>query len=165
VRRYRRSLPALAGIAMLVTLLGVGLTHPSPSEAASSNDNDAKDHETRLLFPFLTNQAGFDSAVAIANTTSDPFGTEHTDGTCVLTFYGNNAPPPITTPTVLSGSNYTFLASTSAPNFQGYMIAVCGFPLAHGFAFVSDTGAKTLATSYLAVVLDEHRGTPESRGS
>ena len=40
-----------------------------------------------------------------------------------------------------------------APNFQGYMIAVCNFQLAHGFAFVSDIGARNLAMGYLALVL------------
>ena len=28
-----------------------------------------------LLFPFVTNQAGFDTGIAIANTSQDPFGT------------------------------------------------------------------------------------------
>jgi hypothetical protein len=40
-----------------------------------------------------------------------------------------------------------------APNFQGYMIAVCNFQYAHGFAFVSDVGARNLAMGYLALII------------
>jgi hypothetical protein len=46
---------------------------------------------TNILFPFLTNQAGFDSGVSIANTSSDPFGTAAQAGPCTLNYYG--APP------------------------------------------------------------------------
>ena len=35
------------------------------------------------------------------------------------------------------------------------MIAVCQFQLAHGFAFVSDIGARNLAMGYLALVLPD----------
>jgi hypothetical protein len=33
------------------------------------------------------------------------------------------------------------------------MIAVCNFQYAHGFAFISDVGARNLAMGYLAVVI------------
>ena len=35
------------------------------------------------------------------------------------------------------------------------MIAVCNFQYAHGFAFISDVGARNLAMGYLAVVLPD----------
>jgi len=38
-------------------------------------------------------------------------------------------------------------------NFQGYVIAVCNFQLAHGFALFSDTGIRNWATSYLGLVI------------
>ena len=113
---------------------------------------------TSLLFPFITNQAGFDTGFAIMNTTSDPFGTKPQQGTCAFNFYGQNAPPVYTTGIIPSGNNvapsvYAFLASSIAPSFQGYMIAVCNFQLAHGYAFVSDLGAQKLAHGYLALIL------------
>jgi hypothetical protein len=45
------------------------------------------------------------------------------------------------------------MASTIAPNFEGYMIAVCNFQMAHGYSFVSDLGAQKLAHGSLALVL------------
>ena len=42
-----------------------------------------------------------------------------------------------------------------APNFQGYMFAVCNFQYAHGFAFISDVGARNLAMGYLALVIPD----------
>jgi hypothetical protein len=110
---------------------------------------------TVLLFPFVTNQAGFDTGLAIANTTTDPFGTRNQNGSCNLNFYGASAPPVVNTGNIATGTVYTTLASTSAPGFQGYMIAVCQFQLAHGFAFVSDIGARNLAMGYLALVLPD----------
>ena len=60
---------------------------------------------TSLLFPFVTNQLGFDTGLAIANTSSDPFGSKGATaqaGTCTINFYGAGAPSPssITTPNV-----------------------------------------------------------------
>jgi hypothetical protein len=43
---------------------------------------------TNLLFPFVTNQAGFDTGFAIANTSLDPFGTKTQQGACVINYYG-----------------------------------------------------------------------------
>jgi hypothetical protein len=109
--------------------------------------------QTVLLYPFVTNQAGFDTGLAIANTTSDPFGTRTQNGTCTLNWYGASAPAPVTTASIATGTVYANLASTLAPGFQGYTIAVCNFQLAHGFAFISDLGARNLAMGYLALVL------------
>jgi len=110
---------------------------------------------TVLLYPFVTNQAGFDTGLAIANTTTDPFGTRNQNGSCTLNFYGASAPPAVNTGNIATGTVYTTLASTASPGFQGYMIAVCQFQLAHGFAFVSDIGARNLAMGYLALVLPD----------
>jgi hypothetical protein len=114
--------------------------------------------QTTLLYPFVTNQGGFDTGLAIANTTTDPFGTRVQAGTCTLNWYGASAPPPTTTPSVATGTVFTTLASTAAPGFQGYMIAVCNFQLAHGFAFISDIGARNLAMGYLALVVPTGTG-------
>jgi large repetitive protein len=112
--------------------------------------------QTILLYPFITNEAGFDTGIAIANTSTDPFGTTPQTGTCTLNWYGENAPTtPTTTPAIPSATDYALLASVTVPGFQGYMIAVCNFQYAHGFAFVSDVGAQKLAMGYLPLIIPE----------
>jgi hypothetical protein len=110
---------------------------------------------TSILFPYVTNQGGFDTGLAISNTTVDPFGTAAQSGTCTLNFYGAAAPAPITTSSVAGGTTWVGLASSSSPGFQGYIIAVCNFQLGHGFAFVSDMGAQKLGMGYLGLVLPD----------
>jgi hypothetical protein len=111
-----------------------------------------------LLFPFVTNENGFDTGIAIANTSSDPFGTSPTSGTCSLNFYGAAAPArPIVTPTIASGTVYATLASVITPGFQGYVIAVCNFSEAATIAFVSDVGAERLAYTETAVPITTPR--------
>ena len=111
--------------------------------------------QTVLLFPYLTNLAGFDTGVAISNTSTDPFGTVPQAGTCKLNWYGASAPAQTVTPSVPTASIYVNTVSTLAPAFQGYMIAQCAFQYAHGFAFVSDVGARNLAMGYLALIIPD----------
>lgn len=126
--------------------------------------------QTTLLFPFVSNQAGFDTGVAIANTSADVFGTAPQTGNCELNYYGGTtgggaAPAKQTTTTPLAGGQLaTFTLSSggtngiaATPGFQGYMIAACGFRYAHGFAFISDVGAQKLSHGYLALILDNSR--------
>jgi len=111
---------------------------------------------TILLYPYITNQAGFDTGIAIANTTTDPFGTGPQAGSCALNWYsGASSPAATNTGNIASGTVYTTLASVTVPGFQGYMIAVCQFQYAHGFAFISDLGARNLAMGYLALVIPD----------
>jgi hypothetical protein len=111
---------------------------------------------TILLYPYVTNIQGFDTGLAIANTTTDPFGTGAQAGSCTLNWYqGTNNPAAGNTGTIASGTIYTTLASTAVPGFNGYMIAVCNFQFAHGFAFVSDVGARNLAMGYLALIIPD----------
>ena len=144
---------------------------------------------TILLFPYVTNQAGFDTGLAIANTTADPLGTVAQAGTCVINYYGNTngstGPAAQTSPSVGSGSHLAMMLSGGggvfakdggftacasgacvAPLFQGYIIAMCNFQFAHGFAYVSDVqndpSGRTLgAMGYLALIIpdrgDENR--------
>ncbi|MDZ4799550.1 MAG: hypothetical protein SGI92_15415 [Bryobacteraceae bacterium] len=126
---------------------------------------------TNLLFPFVTNQAGFDTGIAIANTSQDPFSSSNQNaGTCRLNYYGtlpNNAPLTTTSETtdrdVAAGATLTMVLSTGGgfglkgnPNMQGYIIAQCNFRFAHGFAFITDgpIGQARVAEGYLAIVLD-----------
>jgi hypothetical protein len=112
---------------------------------------------TNLLFPFVTNQLGFDTGLAIANTSLDApvFATTPQTGACTLYSYGTNAPAAVVSPTVNPGTVWTTLASLSMPNFQGYVIARCTFQYAHGFAFVSDVGARNLAMGYLPLIIPD----------
>jgi len=120
-----------------------------------------------LLFPFVTNQAGFDTGIAIANTSEDTLnGVVPQQGTVTLTYYGGTtgggaAPATQTTQVVPAGSELVFTLSnggnlglTSTPGFQGYIIARANFQYCHGFAFISDLGAQKLAEGYLAIQLD-----------
>jgi hypothetical protein len=121
---------------------------------------------TNLLFVFLTNQAGFDSGIAISNTSVDPFGTAPQSGPCKLNYYGETtgggaAPAAQTSAVVPAGKQLVAVLSTggnygiaATPGFQGYMIAQCQFQYAHGFAFISDVGANRVSEAYLALILD-----------
>jgi len=123
--------------------------------------------QTALLYPFVSSEPGFDTGIAIANTTNDPFGTKTQSGTCTLNFFGSTGtnPPPFTTPiigpgatdnankSVWSQQTSTFTGIPATPGFRGYIIALCNFQLAHGYALFSDTGIRNWATGYLALVL------------
>jgi len=121
-----------------------------------------------LLFPFVTNSSGFDTGLAIANTTSDPFGTPGQSGSCNLNFYGQNAPTaPVSTGTLKAGATYANIVSGLAANFQGYIIAQCTFQFAHGYAFISYNfgQASATSTSYLATVIPDPNQTGGRNGS
>jgi len=163
--------------------------------------------QTTLLFPYVTANPqgglgqGFDTGMAIANTSKDPFtgsvaptgfpaslyglnipttpaaGTLSETGSCTLYPYGNTisstnvlgpAPAPLQGcdtilngqpgtncfPVVPSGSVAVVNAFTVFPTFQGYVIAVCNFQYAHGYAAVTDLGLRGLFSSYLAIELN-----------
>jgi hypothetical protein len=114
---------------------------------------------TNLLFPYITSQFGFDTGLAISSTSTDPFGTSAQSGTCTLNWYGAAFTGATPTPVINAGTTYTTLVSSTLSNvtggFSGYMIAVCRFQYAHGFAFVSDLGARNLAMGYLALIIPD----------
>jgi len=111
---------------------------------------------TILLYPFVTNQAGFDTGLAIANTSTDPFGTGPQAGACQMNWYsGTTSPAPTSSGNIPSGTDYVTLASMQVPGFQGYMIAICQFQYAHGYAAITDVGARNLISSYLALVMPD----------
>jgi len=122
--------------------------------------------QTSLLFPFVTNQLGFDTGIAIANTSTDALGTSGKSittaqtGTCSLSFFGAGAPTPsfgVADPqgATASGTTHAFTISAVAPGFQGYVIATCPFQFAHAFAFITYnlTQNNGVAEGYLAEVL------------
>jgi hypothetical protein len=116
--------------------------------------------QTVLMYPYVTTATGFDTGLAIANTTQDPFGTTPQTGSCALNWYQAGAsgtnPALTTTPAIPGGTVYTTLASATTnagQNFTGYMIAVCNFQFGHGYAAVTDVGARGIFSSYLALVM------------
>jgi len=127
---------------------------------------------TNILFPFLTNQSGFDSGVSIANTSADTVGTATQAGPCTLTYFGGTtgggaAPAAQKSGVVNAGTLLLFSLSTggnlgiaATPGFQGYMIATCNFQYAHAFAFISDVGANKVSEAYLGLILDQGALTP-----
>jgi hypothetical protein len=123
---------------------------------------------TTLLFPFVTNQAGFDTGLAISNTSKDWLGTDPQAGACTIHYHGSTtgggaAPPDQTSTVIAGGEQLIFTLSggsptqniAGAPEFQGYIIAVCEFQYGHGFAFITDGfgGIPALAQGYLALVI------------
>src|SRR5262249_59266738 len=116
---------------------------------------------TPLSSRYPPNAAGFDPGIAIPPTAPDPSGTPPQSGSCTLNWYGaaftGATPFPTAGGSINSGTTSVGLVSTILNNvtggFTGYMIAVCRFQYAHGFAFVSDLGARNLAMGYLALVI------------
>ncbi len=130
--------------------------------------------QTSLLFPFVTNQLGFDTGLAISNTSTDPFGPTAQAGTCNLNFYASGV-SGCATPSLTNGANQPYLpgetyaftltqalgVNTANPaTFQGYMIAQCNFNYAHGFGYILGglqpgqfVNPTNSAMGYLAIVL------------
>ncbi len=130
---------------------------------------------TTLLFPFVTNQSGFDTGLAISNTSEDwgLSGIDGQSGGCEIHYIGTDAAGTtpevdVTTEDVLAGEQLVWLLSSGgshgidgAVDFQGYVLAACDFQYAHGYAFITDGfggGIPALAQGYLALVIPADRG-------
>ncbi len=120
---------------------------------------------TNLLFPYVTNAGGFNSGLALSNTSKDTgiFDTSSQTGTCTLYFYGDNAIDPLVTAQdntpaanadgeIEPGTVGTIVVGDVAPGFTGYVIARCNFQYAHGLAFVTNGGSFS---TYLALVIPD----------
>ena len=106
----------LLAVLLITVTAGIVLTSHGRAQATGS---------TRLLYRYVTSQAGFDTGIVISNTTADPFGTAPVLRACKLFFYGSNAPGPFTTPVIPAGQNYPLILSAVAPNFprvRGYRL-------------------------------------------
>jgi len=139
---------------------------------------------TTLLYPYLVNDGhGWDTGIAVSNTTLDPFnvpsaldtpsGPNPLDlqpyygkgsavqqtGPCTYYLFANGTQPWYawyTTPAVAPGSTYAFdMGAKLGVGVAGYAIAVCDFQNAHGYAFITYAlfGADGVAANYLADVL------------
>jgi hypothetical protein len=168
------SLPGIATVttngtfAPISTVVTASAIYPVPRFADTSTAKSTfytQQCVTNLLFPFVTNQAGFDTGMVISNTTKDPWGHSTETGTCELNYYGDTnggaAPAQQVSSAIPAGDYAAWTLSgggkfgvTATPGFQGYMIVRCKFRYAHGFAFISDVGAQKLSHGYLALVMD-----------
>jgi hypothetical protein len=155
---------ALTTVAHDATLTGNG----TPASPLSVAQPIIGTQTTTLLFPFVSSQAGFDTGIAITNTSLDTVGTTPQSGTCAINYFGTVSgggavPPPQTTNApVPGGGQLVFILSTGgslgitgAPGFQGYLMVTCNFQYAHGFAFITDgpIGTASVGTSYLALIV------------
>lgn len=132
---------------------------------------------TNLLFPYVAKgYNGFDSGIAIANTSYDVDAITNKNnakvqsGTITFFFYPTLAssgtskvtnPLTFTSSNVVAGDSYANTVSAMLPNvtnFQGYVIAVANFQFAHGYAYISYNMGQTagIAQGYLAVVLPDY---------
>src|SRR5262249_27176521 len=111
-------------------------------------------HATRLLFPVVTCRDGLDTSITVSNITSSPFGTPPQTGSAWLYFYGSNGPEPFTTGAIGAGNTYSFLVSSIAPGFHGYVVALCYFYPARGYAMINAVGSGGVGTGYLAEILE-----------
>ena len=111
---------------------------------------------------FVTNQLGFDTGLAISNTTDPPIAPQA--GTCNLNFYGAGAPCPVPPAPIVPTSAFSLTQAVGSrcdsASFQGYIIDSCNFNYAHGFGFIlgglqpaQSVNPTNTATGYLAMVL------------
>ena len=125
-----------------------------------------------LLFPYVASAGGFDTGLAIANTSLDPgatYGFQATpqQGQVQFWYYGTvvggGATPGTQTSNVVpAGGVLTYVLSngggaidssagstanglSGVPGLVGYVIAQAGFQYCHGFAYISALGAGPTA--------------------
>jgi hypothetical protein len=134
---------------------------------------------TNLLVPFAVAGGGFDTGVAVSNTTADPYtvaggGATPSNGTITYTFFPNGgssfafttgaAGTPtgnggLTSGSLNAGNTYSVLlsellkAAGKGPAFSGYIFITTNFTNAHGVAFaVSNFDGKFTSYSPMLVL-------------
>ena len=105
-----------------------------------------QDCDSSMTFPFVTNMYGYDTGIALTNTSDE-------DGTCTLSFGGATNNPADMEMGIAAESVVTFAVSGETPEFQGYITASCDFRDGKGFVFISNgfgsMGGPTAAQGYL----------------
>jgi hypothetical protein len=137
-----------------------------------------------LLIPFATVGGGYNTGIAISNTTTDPFNAGGTssvtpqNGTLTFTFYDNSGTVKTYTTSASSpggglaagllNSGKTYVVNLSelltaagitSGTFTGYIFITTNFTNAHGAAYVYNGAGFTSATPVLVVA---NRATPET---
>jgi hypothetical protein len=172
----------LPAIGTIVTATATVSLAPASGIVSFATNNEGggtvatiSDCVTNIMFPFVTNQNGYDTSYSIANTTSNALafgagvGATAQSGSCTLSLWPTTdttlaASSPLgtasqyTTPTIPSGTVYAFSQSgTSFSGQTGYVIAVCRFLNAHGFAFLTNGFAQSagpqLSHGYLGLIM------------
>ena len=150
---------------------------PKPRFIDSANDPEVFVTVTRctttLLYPFVTSTFGLDTGIAVSNTSVDWKGTAAQRGACTMHFIGKTlgetgfGDVEITeqVSVILEGGEQLAFSLLLAnpdqgiddpvPDFQGFIVAMCDFQFAHGYAFITDgaSGFPTLAQGYLALIM------------
>lgn len=127
-----------------------GCTTPYTGGTPTGLTNFGK-RTTSLLLPFVSNKSGFDTSIAISNTSLP--GSDSSNGDCEFRFYDvTGSYPSHNTGLIVAGSMYTTLLDIIAPAFQGYIIATCNFPRARGWAVLTSL-AGAIITSLPVEVL------------
>jgi hypothetical protein len=135
------------------------------------------DCKTVLLYPYVVDDFGYGTGIAVSNTTMDPLASypDYVKGSAVpqsggCTWYLYATPPgaaypsaPLTasfsTPPlnpIGAGQVFAFdMSSKLMGGVAGYVIGVCDFQNAHGYALITYhlLGADGIAANYLADVL------------
>lgn len=121
---------------------------------------------TRLLYPFITSQAGLNTGISIANVSGLAFRTAPEVGSFRLYFFGYLGASPYEGvhegPSLNSGQSYAWDLSNqgdksrSLQGFQGYVIAECNFK-ARGVAWIAPSQHDDThpGSCYVAEVLPE----------
>jgi len=123
-----------------------------------------------LLFPYVTNQLGFDTSIQIANTSADALAFGGTNqaikqtGVCKLTLYPTNASTGVlgtafstySTPPIAPGGAVQVKMSTAYPGQSGYLFAVCQFLNAHAYSYFVGPGSNggLITQGALALVIN-----------
>ena len=71
---------------------------------------------------------------------------------------GNVPSGQVLTYTTFGGAGAFGARLQSNPGFTGYLITIANFQYAHGFADVTDLGARNFGTGYLALVIPDPTG-------
>jgi hypothetical protein len=145
--------------------------------------------QTYLLFPYVTDFTGFDTGIAISNTSLDPWagtssGASAQPGACQVTFFGaggiattlgtsgiwsSTEDMTLTSGLIQPGQTWAFSVSSIDPGYAstatygttGYAIATCNFQYAHGYSFVSDFAVRNFAAAYLALIIPDAPRAPQ----
>ena len=102
--------------------------------------------DTSMMFPFLTNQAGYDTGVALTNPTK-------VDGSCSIELVANGRAAMTESMPIEAMSTIVFILSGMAAGFQGHAEASCSFTGGSAFVFISNgfqqMGGTTAAQGYV----------------
>jgi hypothetical protein len=121
-----------AGFAPIVSLINMPPSPPVPrfAETYARNLLSIVPPTIKLVFPVVSNQAGYDTELSVTNTSGGWAAG------CGLEFAGqqpgSNAPPPYKWDSTPAGVPRKFRLSSVAPGFQGCVLATCTFPAARG---------------------------------